>query len=203
LKYLINLISVIVIIFTLIKETPTMQELQATDTILTFGDSLTFGYGAKRNESYPSVLATLIHSKVINGGVNGDTSSEGLKRLPKLLEDKSIKLIILCFGGNDILRKLPMSELKDNLRNMANMAKAKNIKVLLVSVPNIGLFGLSPLDLYEDLSVEENVPLASGVLSGILSKGSLKSDQIHPNALGYKKMAKDIYNVLKKYGWVQ
>jgi len=203
LKYLIILISVIIIIFTLTKETTKMQELQTTDTILAFGDSVTYGYGAKHDESYPFILSTLTGYKVINGGVNGDTSSDGLRRLPKLLEDESIKLIILCFGGNDILRKLPMSELKKNLRNMINIAKSKNIQVLLVSVPNISLFGLSPLELYGELSDEENVPLVSGVLAGILSKPSLKSDQIHPNALGYKKMAEDIYNALKKHGWVK
>ncbi len=202
-KYLIILISVIIIIFTLTKETTKMQELQTTDTILAFGDSVTYGYGAKHDESYPFILSTLTGYKVINGGVNGDTSSDGLRRLPKLLEDESIKLIILCFGGNDILRKLPMSELKKNLRNMINIAKSKNIQVLLVSVPNISLFGLSPLELYGELSDEENVPLVSGVLAGILSKPSLKSDQIHPNALGYKKMAEDIYNALKKHGWVK
>ncbi len=180
-----------------------MQELQTTDTILAFGDSLTYGYGAKRDESYPFVLATLTDSKVINGGVNGDTSSQGLQRLPKLLEDESIKLIILFFGGNDILQKVPLSELKDNLRKMINIAKSKNIQVLLVSVPNISLFGLSPLELYGELSDEENVPLASGVLAGILSKQSLKSDQIHPNALGYKKMAEDIYDALQNHGWVK
>lgn len=178
-----------------------MQELKTTETILAFGDSLTYGYGASRSESYPSVLASLTGSKVINGGVNGDTSSEALQRLPKLLEDESIELIILCFGGNDILRKLSMSELKENLRGMINMAKAKNIEVLLVSIPNLTLFGLSPLALYKELSLEESVPLANGVVAAILSKASLKSDQIHPNALGYKKMADDIYSALQKHGW--
>ena len=201
-KYLIILISIVLIIFTLTKETHKIQKLQTTDKILTFGDSLTYGHGANRDETYPFVLETLTHLKVINAGVNGNTSSDGLQRLAPLLNDDSIRLVIICFGGNDILRKLPMSELKNNLRAMIDMAKAKNIDVLLVSVPNIGLFGLSALELYEELAKEENVPLVSGVLANILSRPSLKSDKIHPNALGYKRMAEDIYKALQDYGWV-
>jgi len=68
------------------------------DTILAFGDSITYGYGVHTSQSYPSVLASLLNRKVINAGVNGDTSEDGLSRLPNLLQDTSIKLILLCFG---------------------------------------------------------------------------------------------------------
>jgi lysophospholipase L1-like esterase len=85
---------------------------------------------------------------------------------------------------------------------MIQMAKAKDIEVLLISAPNVSLFGLSPLGLYEEVAEEENIPLLSGVLASILSQPSLKNDQIHPNALGYKKMAELIYESLKENGWV-
>jgi lysophospholipase L1-like esterase len=110
--------------------------------------------------------------------------------------------MILCFGGNDIMQKRSMSSLKQNLKTMIQMAKAKNIEVLLISVPNITLFGLSPLELYEEVAEEENIPLLSGVLANILSQPSLKSDRVHPNALGYKEMADKIYESLKENGWV-
>ncbi|HHO65895.1 MAG TPA: arylesterase, partial [Epsilonproteobacteria bacterium] len=112
------------------------------------------------------------------------------------------KLMILCSGGNDILQKKPMEELKQNLKTMIRMAKKKNIDILLVSVPNIGLFGLSPLKLYEEVAEEENIPLLSGMLADILSQPSLKNDQIHPNASGYKKMAEQIYETMKEQGWI-
>ena len=176
--------------------------LSNNDTILAFGDSLTYGFGASPEESYPALLSILSAHKIINAGVNGDTSADGLRRLAPYLEDKSVSLMILCFGGNDILQKKSMSALKQNLKTMIQMAKAKNIEVLLLSVPNITLFGLSPLGLYEEVAEEENVPLLSSVLADILSQPSLKNDQIHPNASGYKKMAEEIYESLKEHEWL-
>ena len=97
------------------------------------------------------------------------------------------------------MQKKPMTTLKNNLRTMIQIAKEKDIDVLLVSVPNITLFGLSPLDLYAEVAEEENIPLLSGILADILSQPSLKSDQIHPNAAGYKKMAQEIYKSIKEH----
>lgn len=202
-KYIIVVIFVALILLTLPNKSSKMNTLLPHDTILTFGDSLTYGHGADHHESYPALLASYTGHKVINAGSNGETSDEGLQRLPKLLEDRSIKLMILCFGGNDILRRQSMEALKNNLKTMIRMAKTKNIDVLLIAVPNIDLFGLSPLELYEEVANEEDVPLLSGVLANILSQPSLKSDQIHPNALGYKQMADKIHKSLKENGWIK
>jgi len=201
-KYIIIVIFSVLMILTLTKKETNSMTLTSNDTILAFGDSLTYGFGARSEESYPTRLSVLSGYKVINAGMNAETSDEGLKRLPQLLEDRSIKLMILCFGGNDIMQKRSMSSLKQNLKTMIQMAKAKNIEVLLISVPNITLFGLSPLKLYEEVAEEENIPLLSGILANILSQPALKSDQIHPNALGYKEMSELIYESLKENGWV-
>jgi len=200
-KYIIIVIFSVLMILTLTKKEINAMTLTSNDTILAFGDSLTYGFGARPEESYPTRLSVLSRYKVINAGVNAEASDEGLKRLPQLLEDRSIKLMILCFGGNDIMQRKSMSSLKQNLKTMIQMAKAKNIEVLLISVPNITLFGLSPLELYDEVAEEENIPLLLGVLANILSQPSLKSDRVHPNALGYKKMAELIYESLKEYGW--
>ena len=197
-KYVIIVIIILVVLNLLPKESREMNKLSSNDTILALGDSLTYGHGATNNESYPTQLSSLTGYRIINGGMNAETSDEGLKRLPQLLEDRSIKLMILCFGGNDIMQKRSMSSLKQNLKTMIQMAKAENIEVLLISVPNFTLFGLSPLGLYEEVAEEENIPVLSGVLANILSQPSLKSDQVHPNALGYKEMAEKIYESLKE-----
>ena len=202
-KYVIVAILVVLALLTLNKKESNTVTLTPNNTILAMGDSLTYGFGANPGESYPDRLSMLSGLNIINGGVNGDTSADGLRRLPYLVEDKNIKLMILCFGGNDIIQKQSMSSLKQNLKTMIQMAKAKNIEILLLSVPNFSLFGLSPLGLYEEVANEENVPLLSGVLANILSQPSLKNDQIHPNASGYKKMAELIYESLKENGWVQ
>ncbi|CAA6810045.1 MAG: Unknown protein [uncultured Sulfurovum sp.] len=197
-----TLLFAIAVIFTLTlfkPKEPQIQMLNAQDTILAIGDSLTFGYNAPSSKSYPSVLAQLTGHKIINAGINGDTSYDGLQRLPQLLHDPSITRMILCFGGNDILQNLPLDNLKTNLIEMIRMAKEKNIEVLLVGVPNMTLFGLSSLELYEEVAESEEVALSSDILANILSQPSLKSDQIHPNAKGYKQMAEKIYESLKAY----
>jgi lysophospholipase L1-like esterase len=202
-KYIIIAIVIALIFFTFTKKDIPIQILSQQDTILAFGDSLTFGYNAQSSQSYPAVLSKLSGLKIINAGILGETSEDGLKRLPALLETHSFKLMILCFGGNDIIQGVSMATLKSNLKTMIQIAKEKHIEVLLVSVPNLGLFGLSPLALYEEVADEENIPLLSGMLADILSQPSLKSDQIHPNALGYKQMGEKIYESLKENGWVR
>ena len=195
-------ILVVLVLLTLTEKETNSVKLIKNNTILALGDSLTYGFGANPSESYPALLSEMTGLRVINAGINGETSKEGLVRLPKLLEDPSIKLMILFFGGNDIMQRRSREELKQNLKTMIQLAKQKHIDVLLISVPNIGLFGLSPLSLYKEVAEEENIPLLSGMLADILSQPSLKNDQIHPNGSGYKKMAERIYETLKEHGWI-
>ena len=202
-KYLLSAVAIILILFSLNSKEMPMQTLDQNDSILAFGDSLTYGYNAKANESYPAVLSRLLGYTVINEGVLGDTSHEGLRRIAPLLEERNIKLMILLLGGNDIMQGLSMEDLKSNLKTMIQMAKKKQINVLLISVPKLSIFGLSPLELYEEVAEEEDVPLLSGMMSNILKQPSLKSDQIHPNAKGYTMMAKMIYEKLKEEGWLK
>jgi len=179
-----------------------MAPISTTDSILAMGDSLTYGFLVSPKHSYPSQLSKMSGYTVINAGINGETSIEGLARLRKLLENSSIKLMVLCLGANDILQGRSLISLKQNLKEMVQMAKKKEIKVLLVSVPNFTLFGLSDLALYEEIAQEEDVALATDILSDILEQPSLKIDQVHPNALGYKKMAEMIYQSLKDEGLI-
>jgi len=202
LKYLLMIFAMIALIIFFKKETPEVIKLNSTDKILAFGDSITYGYGEGRNESYPYLLSRDIHTQVINAGINGETSQEGLQRLPALLEDSSIKLILLCFGGNDILQKVPLVELKSNLKKMIHIAKAKNIDVILISVPKISPLGLSSLALYSTVADEEHVELMNDLLVHVLSRSSLKNDYIHPNAKGYRYMADEIYEHLKSNKWI-
>ena len=203
LKYLLIVLAFVALIIFFKKESSEVIKLNPTDKILAFGDSITYGYGESENESYPYLLSQITNTQVINAGINGDTSREGLQRLPALLEDGSIKLILLCFGGNDILQKTPLTELKSNLKKMIQMAKAKNIDVILISVPKVSLLGLSSLALYSTVADEENIDLMDDVLVYVLSRSSLKNDYIHPNAKGYRYMADEIYAHLKSENWIK
>ncbi len=201
-KYLAILLIVLVLLISFNKERSYVSKLNKTDTILAFGDSITYGFGANSQQSYPHILSQLTNRNIINAGINGDTSAEGLQRLSPLLQDDSVKLILLCFGGNDIIQKQPLSELKSNLKKMIQLAKSKDINVILISVPNLSLFGLDSLDLYDEIADEEDIELIEGLLSHVLSRSSLKSDYIHPNPKGYRYIADEIYEHLKSNKWI-
>jgi lysophospholipase L1-like esterase len=173
--------------------------LSGDDTILAFGDSLTYGTGAKQGEDYPTLLSKLTNLSVINAGVPGEISSKGLARLPELLDKYNPKLLILIHGGNDILKKLPRTEQKSNLIEMIALAKEKNIEIAMLGVPEPGIF-LKSAEIYEQIAIETNVPIELSLLPDILGDNSLKSDIAHPNQKGYQKMADGIFDFLKDNG---
>lgn len=171
--------------------------LKKDAVILAFGDSLTYGFGASSDFSYPVRLELRSGVKVINAGVNGEISSEGLYRLPKYLEQKP-DLVILCHGGNDILQKLSHEQLKKNLQEMVRLIKRSGAKVLLVAVPDFHIFGFKTLSLYEEVADEAGILLEDDVLTHIELHRDLKSDYVHPNDKGYDMMAEAFMKILKK-----
>ena len=172
----------------------------ATDaTILAFGDSLTYGTGTSKNNAYPAVLERLIDRRVINAGIPGEISSEGLVRLPGLIEKHRPDLIIICHGGNDILRKLDLSKTRNNIQQMIDLAKKNNSLIVLLGVPQFGLF-LNTAPLYRELAEKNNIPISNDILGDIIGNNSLKSDHIHPNNKGYQILAEDITLLLQRYG---
>ena len=82
--------------------------------ILAFGDSITYGTGARDYQSYPAVLAERTGRRVVNAGVPGEETDRGLRRLPGLLDRHRPALLILCHGGNDILRKRDPTRTAEN-----------------------------------------------------------------------------------------
>jgi len=176
--------------------------LASDATILSFGDSLTFGTGASKGEDYPSLLASLTNLQVFNAGIPGEISSKGLERLPALLDQHKPDLLILIHGGNDILRKLPRLELKNNLIAMLSEAESRNIPVVALGIPEPGLF-LKSADVYQQLASETNVPFELSLLPEIIGDTSLKSDIAHPNAEGYQEMAEGIFEFLEDQGFIE
>ncbi|MFN0313587.1 MAG: arylesterase [Burkholderiales bacterium] len=170
-----------------------------SDVIVAFGDSITFGTGAAPGESYPEILSQMIGRTVVSAGIPGEQTAGGLQRIEDALAEHRPKVLLLCLGGNDMLRKVDASVTESNLRQIVAAARAKGIAVVLIGVPKPALFGGSA-EFYERIAKDLGLPLENHVLNEILKNNALKSDPIHPNAQGYQRMAEAIAALLRKTG---
>lgn len=167
--------------------------------ILTFGDSLTYGTGADKGKSYPEILETLTQITAINGSIPGELSAEGLVRLPKALQKHQPDLLVLCHGGNDLLRKKSPATLKQNLIAMINTSRKYNVEVVMIGVPEAKLFGgIHPV--YQQVAEQLDVPFESEALGMLLKDNQYKSDYVHLNNKGYHKLAQSIKQLLEREG---
>ena len=178
----------------------TLGKLPSDAVILAFGDSLTFGTGASSRHDYPSILSKLTSLEVINEGVPGEISRDGLKRLPTLLDEYRPKVLILIHGGNDIIRQIPGEQTVSNLKQMIALANSRHIAVVMLGVPKPGLFMLDSAEFYQTIANEEKILADLETLPEILGDNGLKSDWIHPNDAGYERMAANIHNLLREAG---
>jgi lysophospholipase L1-like esterase len=180
-------------------KTPKISKLANTDVIVAFGDSLTYGTGAAEQESYPAVLTRLIGHDVVRAGVPGEVTAQGLQRLPEVIEEYRPRLMIVCLGGNDMLRRLSVAETRANLRAMISMIKDHGIAVVLIGVPQPALLASAP-EFYTELAQEFAIPYEGDVLKKVLYAAEMKSDAIHPNAKGYRRMAEAVAALLREAG---
>ncbi len=158
------------------------------ENIVCFGDSLTSGEGAGRGEDFPSILAKSLSVPVINAGRPGDTTFSALERLETDVLRQSPLLVILEFGGNDFLQKIPPEDTFKNLEEMIKRIQEKKAMVALCEIrAGIILKGFSKE--YRRLAKKHKVILIPDLLGRVFTNPSLKSDFIHPNAEGYKIMA--------------
>jgi len=179
---------------------PKLAKLPADAVVLAFGDSLTYGSGAGAEASYPAVLQELIGRRVVRAGVPGEVSAQGLARLPGAIEATQPDLLILIHGGNDLLRRIPQQRIAANLRAMVRLAWERGAAVVVIGVPDLGLILGRSAGFYEELAEELDIPYDGAALPAILKQPSLKSDAIHPNAQGYRKLAEAVAALLRKSG---
>ena len=180
--------------------------LPAGATVLVLGDSLSYGTGASRGEDYPSLMADMTGWNVINAGVPGDTTAEGLERLPGLLETHQPRLVVVELGGNDLLRHLPEAQVLANLQAILAAIRTRDIPAVVLAVPRPSAFGsamgrLADAPLYGGLG--EGVIVIPDILSEVLSDAALKADPIHPNAAGYRQVAVKLHDALRERGFVR
>lgn len=187
-------------------DAPTSRTDDERPKVVVLGDSLTAGLGLLETQSYPHLLQEKIDREgfqyeVVNAGVSGDTSAGGLRRLDWSLQE-NVRVLIVALGGNDGLRGLSVSEMKENLGKIIETARAKSVIVILAGMeapPNYGAeYASSFRQAYRELSLKYRVLFIPFLLDKVAGQASLnQADGIHPNPEGAAIVADTVWNVLK------
>lgn len=161
--------------------------------ILAFGDSLTAGLGLAPGDSYPAKLQAALKAKgydvtVINAGVSGDTSADGLARLDWALQDHP-DYALVELGANDMLRGLDPGDARTNLDKILSSFAAAKVKVLLIGMQSSKNWGTDYKQrfdrIFPDLAAQYHVPLYPFFLDGVALDPKLNQpDMLHPTAAG-------------------
>ena len=167
----------------------------AGQTIICFGDSLTYGTGAGQDMDYPSQLSALISNPVINSGVSGDTTARALQRLERDVLSQSPDIVLITLGGNDLKNGVARDVAFENLKAIVDSIQITGARVIVggLSFPirDRG-FGRA----YQELADETGAVLIPNIFEGIMGNRKLMSDPIHPNDAGYKIIAERFYEAL-------
>ena len=166
------------------------------------GDSLTAGLGLPREQAYPALLQRKLREEgsqfeVVNAGVSGDTTADGLRRAGWALEG-DVRLLIVALGANDGLRGLPPSQMKANLQSIIHRARQRAIPVLLVGMeapPNYGeQYATAFRQVFRELARENKTPLVPFLLEGVAGDPELnQGDGIHPTSAGAARIADHLW----------
>jgi acyl-CoA thioesterase I len=178
----------------------------ARSKVVVLGDSLTAGLGILESQAYPALLQQKLDSagynfEVENAGVSGDTTAGGLRRLDWALQGQ-VRVLIVALGGNDGLRGLSAAEMKKNLVQIIDRARARNITVVLAGMeapPNYGQeYATAFRQVYRDVARQERVVLIPFLLDKVAGHPDLnQSDGIHPNPRGAQIVADTVWSVLQ------
>jgi acyl-CoA thioesterase-1 len=179
----------------------------AARTIVVLGDSLSAAFGIDPNAGWVRLLERRLAQQkfdydVVNASISGDTTANGLARLPPLLAQHHPDVLIVALGGNDGLRGFPHEQTKHNIATIVKKAKAGGTKVLLLGVPLPPNYGRRYVEkfaeTYRQIAREHNVTLVTSMLEGVGGVQALmQSDGIHPNAAAQPRLLENIWPRLK------
>ncbi|MFK7847510.1 MAG: arylesterase [Rhodothermales bacterium] len=189
-------------------ETNASQASDQTKNILIFGDSITAGYGLEAEQAFPALIQDKIDAldwnyKIVNGGLSGDTSAGGVRRISWMLREP-VDILVLELGGNDGLRGTPPEATKQNLQDIIDEVKSQNEEVVIILAgmqipPNLGQeYTTKFKNVFPDLAAENNAMLIPFLLEDVGGVPSLNQpDGIHPTAEGHKIVAENVWKILK------
>ena len=174
--------------------------------ILIFGDSLSAAYGIGEDEGWVTLLAERLAQEdseleVVNGSVSGETTTGGRARLPSLLERYNPAFVLIELGGNDGLRGLPLSLMRENLTDMIQLSQSSGATVMIAGMqipPNYGPRYTEPFFAqYAELAEEFDLYLIPFLIDGIPQQPELmQADGIHPKAEAQSMILDNFWPVL-------
>ena len=166
-------------------------------TIVAFGDSLTEGFGASPEDSYPSVLSGMLGGRlVVNLGKSGETAVDAVNRLPQVLSYAPY-MVLIEFGANDFMRAMSLQEAVKSVGQIVDSIQRAGAIAVIVDTGAPGMGGYTKA--YKRMAKEKGAIFVPGIVKDIINKPNLKSDSVHPNKQGYALVAEKIYHEIKPY----
>lgn len=177
-------------------------------TVLFYGDSITAGYGLDPDQAYPALIQKKIEEaglsyRVVNGGLSGETTSGGLRRLDWTLRQK-IDVFVLALGGNDGLRGVATDVTRRNLQAMIDRIRTRYPDVTVVIAGMQMPTSMGPeyttafRRIFPELAEANKTALVPFLLEGVGGIQELNQpDLIHPTAEGQKIIAANVWSTLR------
>jgi acyl-CoA thioesterase-1 len=187
------------------KAAPKAAPADRRPLLVCFGDSLTAGAGTGPGESYPDYLQSVldqrhIHYRVDNQGISGNTTKDGLQRLPGILALHPA-VVLVEFGGNDGLRGLPIADTRANLDQIVATLQHSGARVALAGItlpPDYGPDYIRQFDqTYTLIAKKYRVPLLPFLLQNVYGvPGMMQRDRTHATAAGNRIVARNLLPLL-------
>ena len=175
--------------------------------ILIVGDSLSAGRGLDAEDTWTTLLQTRLDEKgygyrVVNASISGDTTGNGLRRLPRALDIHQPEIVVIELGGNDGLRGIGTERMQANLEKMIVMSREQGASIMLAGMlipPNYGEdYTLAFASVYPTLAEQYDVPLLPFFMEGVALKAEMmQADGIHPNKLAQPILLENVWTTLE------
>lgn len=176
-------------------------------TVVVLGDSVSAGYGLTQSSGWVSLLQEKIRAAnlphlVVNASISGDTTLNGLQRLPRVLAEHQPSVVIVELGGNDGLRGLSLTQMRENLVNIVRTAQNAGAQVVLAAMQlprNFGpAYNTAFEQTYSAVAQQFNTVLVPALFEGFAADvNAFQSDGIHPNADSQEKILENVWPVLQ------
>jgi len=165
--------------------------------IIAFGDSLVSGVGSESNRGFVRELEVFTNTNIINMGISGDTTRDALARIDDVLK-RNPKMVLISLGGNDSIQHVPAKAARKNLDKIVSQIQNTGSMVIILGVPAApGVSGYK--NLYKEVAEDHRAAYVPNILAGLIGRDEFMADLIHPNDLGYIKVAEKIAPIMKLY----